>query len=263
MPNKYIQRQWNISEATIGSSNVTLSLTCATGVPMNHFDAAAPIEIGHYKSNNVWERIAATMSSSVATATNITSFSPFVIINQNAVLPVELVDFKGIANGKQNKISWSTASEQDTKCFILERRNNYGDFKSLDLVAATGQSNQPQFYQWVDHAPAPLSMYRLKIMDLNGSYEYSKVISIENAGGNAMTILSDGDDLMIRLSDAPMGVGTISIFDMQGKLQYIQSIDIQNNITDVKLSINNLPNGSYVFVCHVAGQILSKKWIKI
>jgi G8 domain len=265
MPNKYLQRQWNISEATVGGSDVTLSLTCAAGVPTNNFDAAASIQIGHYKSNNVWERIPATMSNSVATANNITSFSPFVIINQNAVLPVELVDFKGVANGKQNNISWSTASERDTKCFILERRNNYGDFKSLDLVAATGQSYQPQFYQWVDHAPAPLSMYRLKIMDLNGSYEYSKVISIENAGGNAMTILSNftSDDLTIRLSDAPMGEGKISIFDMQGKLQYVQNIDIQNNITDVKLSINNLPNGSYLFVCNVVGQILSKKWVKI
>jgi hypothetical protein len=223
------------------------------------------VKIGHYKAANTWEQIPATMTNSIATGSNITTFSPFVILNENAVLPVELVDFKGVANGKQNNISWSTASERDTKGFILERRNNYGDFKSLDLVAATGQSNQPQFYQWVDHAPAPLSMYRLKIIDLNGSYEYSKVISIENAGGNAMTILSNvtSDDLTIRLSDVPIGEGTISIFDMQGKLQYVQKIDIQNSTTDVKLSINNLPNGSYVFVCNVTGQILSKKWVKI
>jgi hypothetical protein len=265
MPNKYIQRQWNISEATTGGSDVTLSLTCAAGVPTNHFDAASAVEMGHYKSNNVWERIPATMSNSVATASNITSFSRFVIINQNAVLPVELVDFKGVANGKQNRISWSTASEQNTKYFILERRNNYGDFKSLDLVAATGQSNQPQFYQWVDQAPTPLSVYRLKIIDLNDSYEYSKVISVENAGGNAMTMLTHftNNEWSVRLTDVPMGAGKISIFDMQGKLQYIQNIDIQDITTDIKLSINNLPNGSYVLVCNVAGQMLSKKWIKI
>jgi hypothetical protein len=265
MPNKYIQRQWNISEATTGGSNVTLYLTCAAGVPTNNFDAAGAVQIGHYKSPNVWERITATMTNSVATASNITSFSPFVIINENAVLPVELIDFKGVASGKQNKISWSTASEYDTKCFILERRNNYGDFTSLDFVAAMGHTNQTQFYEWVDNAPVPLSMYRLKIMDLNGSYEYSKVISVENAERNAMMILHhfNKDELSIRLTDVPMGEARISIFDMQGKDIYIQNIDIHGITTDIKLSINNLPNGQYIVICNIAGQILSKKWVKI
>jgi G8 domain len=265
MPTKYIQRQWNISEATAGGSDVTLSLTCAAGVPTNNFEVALPIEIGHYKSTNVWERLPATMSGSVATASNITSFSPFVIINQSSVLPVELIDFKGVANGNQNIIRWSTASEKDTKCFILERRNNYEDFKSLDLVAATGDVKQPQFYQWVDHTPVPLSMYRLKIMDLNGSYDYSKVISVENAGGDAMSILAKPaeEEWMVRLTDVPLGAGTISVFDMQGKLQGIQNIDIQSVTTDIKLSINNLINGSYILICNVGGQILSKKWVKI
>ncbi|MEN9612602.1 MAG: hypothetical protein RLZZ628_3416 [Bacteroidota bacterium] len=267
MPTKYIQRQWNISEATVGGSDVKLSLTCAAGVPTTNFDAASPIEIGHYKSTNVWERIAATMNSSVATANNVTSFSPapFVIINQSAVLPVELIDFKGIANGKQNILRWATASEKDTKCFIIERSNNSENFKSLDLVATIGHSTQPQFYQWIDNAPNPLSMYRLKIMDLNGSLDYSKVISVENAEGNAMTILPNfgSDEWTVHLTNVPMGAGTLSIFDMQGKLFQAQNIDIQNITTDIKLSINNLLNGNYILICNISGQVLSKKFIKI
>jgi hypothetical protein len=267
MPTKYIQRQWNISEATVGGSDVSLSLTCAAGVPTTNFDAASPIEIGHYKSTNVWERIAATMNSSVATANNVTSFSPapFVIINQSAILPVELIDFKGFADGKQNILRWSTASEKDAKCFIIERSNNSENFKSLDLVATIGHSNQPQFYQWIDNAPNPLSMYRLKIMDLNGSFDYSKVISVENAEGNAMTLLPNfgSDEWTVHLTNVPMGAGTLSIFDMQGKLFQTQNIDIQNITTDIKLSINNLLNGNYILICNISGQILSKKFIKI
>jgi G8 domain len=267
MPTKYIQRQWNISEAVAGGSDVSLSLTCAASVPSINFDAASPIEIGHYQSTNTWERVTATMSSSVATANHVTSFSPlaFVIINQSAVLPVELIDFKGVANGKQNKLIWSTAYEQDTKCFIMERSNSYGNFKSLDLVAATGHFNQPQWYQWSDNAPNPLSMYRLKIMDLNGSFEYSKVISVENAGGNAMTMIPNfgSNEWTVRLTNVPFGAGTLSIFDMQGKLYQVQNIENQNITTDIKLSINNLMNGHYILICNISGQFLSQKLIKI
>ncbi|MEO0041362.1 MAG: hypothetical protein RL329_810 [Bacteroidota bacterium] len=265
MPTKYIQRQWNISEAISGGSNVMLSLTCATGVPMTHFDAALPVKIGHYKSNNTWEQIPATMSSMVATGSNITSFSPFVILNENAILPVELIDFQGIVQGKQNIIRWQTASEKDIKHFVLERRNNYEDFKSLDFVAATGHWNLPQSYQWIDDAPTPLSMYRLKIVDLDGSFEYSKTITMEHAGGNAITILpnTDANEWILRLQNMPIGEGSITIFDIQGKLQYVQKIDNQFIENDIKFSTAELPNGAYILVCRTLGQTVHQKFVKL
>jgi hypothetical protein len=61
----------------------------------------------------------------------------------------------------------------------------------------------------------------------------------------------------------PIGAGTLSIFDMQGKLFQAQNIDIQNITTDIKLSINNLLNGNYILICNISGQVLSKKFIKI
>jgi G8 domain len=265
MPTKYVQRQWNISEAIAGGSNVTLSLTCAAGVPMTNFDAAFPVKIGHYKSNNTWEQIPATMSSMVATGSNITSFSPFLIVNENAILPVELIDFQGIVEGKQNIIRWQTASEKDIKHFVLERRNNYEDFKSLDFVAATGHWNLPQSYQWIDDAPTPLSMYRLKMVDLDGSFEYSKTITMEHAGGNAITILSnrDADEWILRLQNMPFGEGSILIFDIQGKLQYTQKIDNQFIANDIKFSTIDLPDGAYVLVCRILGQTTHQKFVKL
>ena len=113
---------------------------------------------------------------------------PNVPINGNCspILPVELVHFKAEkANLSDAHLTWTTASENGTETFDIERSTDAKKFSKVGDLAAKGHAHEPQSYDFLDK-DLPLSMssifyYRLKIKDLDGSARLSETKSIEYA----------------------------------------------------------------------------------
>ena len=94
-------------------------------------------------------------------------------------LPVELLKFSGIALDLGNALSWQTASEENASLFRVQTSSDGQNWKELTQITAEGESQTLQSYSYLDKlAPSGLSYYRLLLEDLDGSYEYSDVISI-------------------------------------------------------------------------------------
>lgn len=89
-------------------------------------------------------------------------------------VPVELISFSAGVNGDQVQLKWKTATELNTERFDVQRRTDDGLFSSIASVASAGNSTQPREYSFSE---AGLKQgryhYRLKIVDLDGSVEYS------------------------------------------------------------------------------------------
>jgi hypothetical protein len=95
------------------------------------------------------------------------------------ILPLELLSFTGYHDGKSNVLEWTTVSETNTDRFEVEKSTDNLNFEFIGNVRAAGNSSSPKSYGLVDQKPAiGMNYYRLKMFDLDGSYEYSKVISI-------------------------------------------------------------------------------------
>ncbi len=111
----------------------------------------------------------------------ITEFSQFTII-QGAALPVDLLMFsvRPASNNQDVILSWSTAQEYNNERFELERSVNGVDFETIGTVLSkTQNSNQIQAYQYTDYKPGRGHFYyRLKQIDVDGSFEYSPVKSV-------------------------------------------------------------------------------------
>ncbi|MDB5123175.1 MAG: Cadherin-like beta sandwich domain protein, partial [Mucilaginibacter sp.] len=100
-----------------------------------------------------------------------------VIIRQNPALAVHLLTFTGTKATTGSKISWTTENEQDYTNFTVERSIDNGvTFTALGGFASSSQGT----YGFLDTEPIlGINIYRLKIIDLNGTITYSNVISLD------------------------------------------------------------------------------------
>jgi hypothetical protein len=109
---------------------------------------------------------------------------PFVL---GGPLPILLTDFR-VSHNQQGKalLSWSSAVEVDSKSYIVEKGTNGIDFTAIGETNAKGSSFSILNYSFTDNnITTGRIYYRLKMVDLNGKFEYSKVVSINNGKAGA------------------------------------------------------------------------------
>lgn len=110
---------------------------------------------------------------------------------RSAALPVVLTSFN--ASAQQNKIflSWHTASELNNKNFEVQRSRDGNDFATIGIIAGKGTSSVPSDYSFTDVNPYDgINYYRLKQVDWDDKYEYSKIVSVKIDLGNAVSLFS-------------------------------------------------------------------------
>lgn len=98
-------------------------------------------------------------------------------------LPVDLLAFSGKKIGANiNKLLWTTAKEKDFNYFEIQKGSDAKYFEGIGNVkGTTNQSSYLQNYEFEDaEAISAINYYRLKMVDLDGSYKYSNIISLQN-----------------------------------------------------------------------------------
>ena len=98
-------------------------------------------------------------------------------------LPVELSAFTATAAGPTAvRLAWATASEKNSARFEVERSADGRDFERIGTVAAAGSSSSARSYALLDArlpTEAALLYYRLRLVDLDGTFSYSPVRTIQ------------------------------------------------------------------------------------
>ncbi len=157
-----------------------------------------------------------------------------------APLPVELVSFDATRNGTAARLTWATASEQNSAYFEVEVSPNGRDFRplpaSIGRIAAQGITTTPHTYATSDPALLTYSTdpvyYRLRQVDTDGTATFSEVKALHIGstlpGKLAATLwpnpsgMATGAQLHVTLpTAAPL---TVSLFDAVGRLIQSQTI---------------------------------------
>jgi hypothetical protein len=123
---------------------------------------------------------------------NITGFSQTIVSNGapfNPIpLPVTLGNFTGKRlDNQQVELNWNTFSEVDNKGFEVQKGYDLQNFSSIGFVEGNGTATTRRDYKFVDKDALAGAYYRLKQVDNDGDFEYSRVLFI--SGGNSETIL--------------------------------------------------------------------------
>jgi len=132
----------------------------------------------------------ANTNGTISSTIPFTSFGKFVLANNKGglnTLPVELSSFTTAKDGRNIKIDWSTNTEINCFRFEVERSliNNNAEalpWVSAGIVKASGTNNSPKNYSFTDkNLRSGKYQYRLKIVDFNGSYNFSNIEETEIA----------------------------------------------------------------------------------
>ncbi|MDB5271900.1 MAG: hypothetical protein JWO58_267 [Chitinophagaceae bacterium] len=135
-------------------------------------------------------------------------------ITYSCPLPVSLVDFTAHRTGEVASVlvEWSTASEQNSKVFYVQRSIDGVVFETIGQVDAAGNSTSYKPYSYNDvTAPVGNIYYRLFEVDFDGSPTYSKIVYVNginslnlslvpNPGNGSFTITGLTGDTKLNVS---------------------------------------------------------------
>ncbi len=175
------------------------------------------------------------------------------IYNAGEPLPVELTTFTSTTVGPDIRLNWATATETNSETFGIEHARNGEPFQELDRVPAAGWSVAVQSYHWMHRSADPgQHYYRLRIVDRDGSYDYSPIVtsgkSSETSPLNAW--ISTGNVLVSGMKN-PAG-GQLYYFDSNGQL--LNSKQVQPGETSSSLELDFRGIGIGILVWEAIGE---------
>ncbi len=93
------------------------------------------------------------------------------------VVPVELTSFTASAGSKSITLNWKTSTETNNRGFEVQRKTSNSGWTDISFVNGNGTSTQSHEYSYTDNnLESGKYSYRLKQVDMDGSFEYSKVV---------------------------------------------------------------------------------------
>lgn len=161
-------------------------------------------------------------------------------------LPIRLIKFALHCNHQQVDLNWETSSEFNFSHFEIERSLGTTNFEKIGEVKGGKKS-----YNFTDNnnlSNNSVAYYRLKLMDFDNKYEYSKIIKspcfekesavmlYPNPASNVVNIL------MSLQKDANTSV---KVMDMNGRVVKLIQANTTNNQSQIQIDVKELVNGVY------------------
>jgi hypothetical protein len=177
-----VKRTWNIGKTNAnGGTGITLTFNWNAGETSGSITTPA---LYHYESG-AWVKQTGTSNSPTSTSFTYTgytgTFSPFAIGDANINLPLTWLSFTAAKLQTGVQLNWSTASEVNTKDFVVEYSNNTQHWTPLGTVQASNNSTTVQNYSYYHANPLKnntYNYYRILQRDIDGKFSYSKILSI-------------------------------------------------------------------------------------
>ncbi len=188
---------------------------------------------------------------------------------RTSVIPVKLLSFDAAITPEQFvKLGWSTTSEINNKWFIVERSADGASFTAIDTVAAKTNVGTIASYSSLDKAPlAGLNYYRLKQVDLDGRFVYSKVVyvNLKKAPVNSFVVYRNpvSVQLSVIVRSAVSQKGTIIIEDMSGRQVLKQQISLLNGLQWKDIDVHQLSGGMYNVSLILNNNRLTQRFFKM
>jgi sialate O-acetylesterase len=179
------------------------------------------------------------------------------------VIPITLSDFQSNRIKDKVFLSWETKSEVNFSHFVLERSTDAKTFYDLTKINASKMSNGST-YNYTDTPEAgATNYYRLKIVDMDGSFVYSKIVSEGYDAANTPLLVYPSIATHNKIEVAFKKVSAnaqIKVFNMMGQL--MRSYDLEVGTSAKSIEIVTYTEGSYFLILQDKGTVQSRKFIK-
>ena len=173
-----------------------------------------------------------------------TGFSRFFVAeNIEGALPVTLADFKVQKFENTAKLNWTTTSEINSESFEIERSFDATHFSIIGNVKSSGNSGEIKTYEYADQSPVMgLNYYRLKMIDTDGTFGYSKILPLEFRSDKNLLIYPNPVSNKVTVQfDSKLKAG-IRLLNAAGQIVKIKT----TSGLSAELDVSDLPDGLYV-----------------
>jgi len=200
----------------------------------------------------------------------------FVLATNNGVgsyktdssIPVELTSFVVKVVDRDVILNWSTATETNNLGFEVERRTqNEQNWNSLGFVKSAGTTTEPQQYSFKDSKlESGKYSYRLKIVDMDGTYQYSNEIEVEVGLPQEFSLSQNYPNPFNPTTTINFALPfesrvTLTVFNVLGQRVAVLFDGIKSaGYHDVVLNGNNLASGMYIYTIEANSLDGSKKF---
>jgi hypothetical protein len=200
----------------------------------------------------------------------LTLLSPGDLYPLNEPMPVELINFSASIVNRTVELKWITATEINNYGFEIEKsevRNQKSEWKTIGFVNGYGNSNSTKDYSFMDANPSfGKVQYRLKQIDNDGKYEYSKVVEVTlNSKPIAFELHQNfpnpfNPTTSIRFSLPEASRLNLSIYNALGELVLVlEDKFVEAGNYQKEFNADNLSSGIYIYRLTANNQVISRK----
>jgi hypothetical protein len=183
---------------------------------------------------------------------------------------VELSFFSAIILENGVKLKWRTETEISNYGFEILRSTQNDEWDVLGFVQGYGNSNSPKNYSFVDeNVSSGKYSYRLKQIDTDGQFEYSKVIEVV-AGKIPNEIVLEQNypnpfnpTTTIKFAVAETQKAELKVFDVLGNevVSLFNGVAEEGIIYELELNGENLSSGIYFYRLETNSKVENRKML--
>ena len=189
-------------------------------------------------------------TAALLSRTGMSGFSEFAIGGELGVsLPNSLLlNFYLTQNINHTSLFWNTNNDPTISNYIIQSSSNGIQYTYLaDVVANTNNNNAAVHYSYIHNNTQAKMYYRLKVVDINGNYKYSKIIHSTQSALPKLSIamvypnpIYNTVKCSITGTTAPV---IIRIKNLKGSSMQLYNVQDPSMFT---LHLNNLQMGMYI-----------------
>ncbi len=184
-----------------------------------------------------------------------------------SAVPVELISFNAEFVNGEVQLNWITETETNNRGFEIERSGESNKWIKIGYTEGYGTAVSGHSYSFTDkNVSAGKYYYRLKQMDFNGSFEYSRIIKVNVVNSAAAFNLEQNypnpfnPETVIDYQLPANNFVTIKVYNTLGQ----EIITLVNNYMDagshsVKFNGSKLPGGVYIYRLSAGNHTAARK----
>jgi hypothetical protein len=175
---------------------------------------------------------------------------------ENEVFPIELLYFTGAIKGEDGMLKWETTSEINASHFLVERSFDgfVLDRSNISQIPTKGNEKKRTVYAATDRGVGLLNIekvwYRLKMVDIDGTYTYSNVVELNLDQTKPDIYVFEypnpaKDVVYVDYQLFAAKYGDIKVVNAMGQTMYSQALDASNTMTQLEIRTSDWASGVY------------------
>lgn len=192
-----------------------------------------------------------------------------IFVTTNGGTPVELTSFTSNVSDGNVVLSWTTATETNNRGFEIERSCGINkDWSKTGFVNGNGTSSEKHAYTWTEKSlKEGKYSYRLKQIDLDGSFEYSKSIDVSVGTPDNFALYQNypnpwNPSTNIKYSIPKTSLVSIKVYGIPGnEIETLVNENKPAGTYELTFNAANLPGGVYFYRIQAGSFVETKKMI--